>query len=119
MQDFRNLKIWQRSHDLTLEIYKLTKTFPKEELFGLTSQLRRASSSVSANIAEGCGRNSDVDFARFIQISIGSISETQYHILLARDLGYIKPETFKSLENDANEIKRMLISFAGKLRKDA
>jgi four helix bundle protein len=70
MQDFKNLKVWQKSHELTLEIYKVTASFPKEELFGLTSQIRRASSSISANIAEGCGRQSDADFARFLQIAI-------------------------------------------------
>ncbi len=116
MQDFKNLKVWQKSHELTLEVYKISSQFPKEELFGLTSQIRRASSSIGANIAEGCGRQSDIDFARFLQISIGSTSELQNHLLLAKDLGFIKTENYETLERQANEIKKMLISFVGKLR---
>jgi four helix bundle protein len=116
MQDFKNLKVWQKSHELTLEIYKVTAKFPKEELFGLTSQIRRASSSISANIAEGCGRKSDADFARFLQNAIGSASETQNHLILAKDLGFIDLEKYEILETQANEVKRMLISFVGKLR---
>ena len=86
MQDFRDLKVWQKSHQLTLEVYRSTATFPREELYGLTSQIRRASSSIPANIAEGCGRNSPNELRRFLEIAMGAASELEYHLLLARDL---------------------------------
>lgn len=86
MKDFRTLKVWSKAHELTLLVYKQTKTFPKEELFGLTSQIRRACSSIPANIAEGCGKGSDADFSRFLQIAFGSANELEYHFILARDL---------------------------------
>ena len=84
MKDFRQLKVWEKSHQLALAIYKVTKEFPKEELYGLTSQIRRASMSIPTNIAEGCGRNTDADFARFLQMAMGSASETEYQLILAR-----------------------------------
>ena len=86
MKDFRDLKAWERAHPLTLAIYRATRAFPREELYGLTSQLRRGATSVSSNIAEGCGRGSDADFARCLQIAMGSASEVEYQLLLARDL---------------------------------
>ena len=86
MKDFRDLQVWQKAHGLTLAIYRVTVTFPRQELYGLTTQLRRASSSIAANLAEGCGRNSDAEFARFCSIAMGSASELEYHLLLARDL---------------------------------
>ena len=92
MRDFRTLKVWQDSHQLTLDIYKATKNFPKEELFALTSQMRRASSSIPTNIAEGCGRGTSKDFARFLQIAVGSAYELDYHLILAHDLSYLKGE---------------------------
>jgi four helix bundle protein len=92
MKDFRTLTVWRRSHELTVSICTLTKSFPKEELFGLTSQMRRASSSVAANIAEGCGRNSNADFQRFLQIAFGSLNEVDYHLRLSRDLNLIDPK---------------------------
>jgi four helix bundle protein len=89
MKDFRQLKVWEKSHQLALAIYKATKEFPKEELYGLTSQIRRSSMSVPTNIAEGCGRNTDADFARFLQIAMGSASETGYQLILAHDLEFL------------------------------
>ena len=85
MKDFRQLKVWEKAHHLALEVYKTTATFPKEEIYGLTSQLRRASVSIPTNIAEGCGRNTNADFARFLQIAMGSASETEYELILAHD----------------------------------
>ena len=118
MKDFRNLSVWHKSHKLTLKIYELTRTFPKEELFGLTSQLRRAASSVSANIAEGCGRETDGDFQRFLQIAFGSISEVDYHLLLARDLKLIDASAYDSLYESVLEIRRMLSTLIRKVNSD-
>jgi four helix bundle protein len=90
VKDFRELKVWQKAHHLTPAVYRITAAFPREELYGLTSQLRRACSSVAANLAEGCGRNGDVEFARFCFIAMGSASELEYHLLLAKDRKLIK-----------------------------
>jgi four helix bundle protein len=119
MQNYRDLKFWQKAHTLTLALYKETRTFPREELFGLTSQIRRASASIGANIAEGCGRYGRAEFARFLNIALGSACELDYHILLAKDLGYLRPEQHKLLERDLAEIRRMLVGFLQKLTPDA
>ncbi len=116
MKDFRKLQVWEKSHLLTLSVYKQTKAFPKAELFGLTSQIRRAAASVPANLAEGCGRGSDAELARFAQIAMGSASEFEYHILLAKDLQYFEVPKFTLLAEDVIEIKKMLTSFIQKLR---
>ncbi len=118
MQDFRKLKVWERSHELTLSVYQATAQFPKEELYGLTSQMRRACSSIPANIAEGCGRASASDLGRFLHIAAGSASELQYHLLLARDLGYLPGNKYESLGGEASEIQRMLWSLVEKVRPD-
>jgi len=97
LQDFKNLKVWKKSHELTLKIYKISKIFPHEEIFGLTSQIRRACSSIPSNIAEGCGRNSDADFARFLQIAFGSANELEYQIMLAYDLNYINSKVYDEI----------------------
>jgi len=116
MKDFRNLQVWEKSHHLTLAIYAATRTFPKEEFFGLTSQVRRATASIPTNIAEGCGRGSDADFSRFLQIAFGSACEVEYHLLLASDLNYLDGETFAKLNEDLISIKRMLASFLSKVK---
>ncbi len=116
MHDFRKMKVWEKGHALTLAIYHVTSAFPREELFGLTSQMRRSCSSIPANIAEGCGRGSDAELARHLQIAMGSASELEYHFTLARDLGLMKVEEFSSLDNQVIEIKRMLTSFIQTLR---
>jgi four helix bundle protein len=110
VQSFRNLLVWQKSHELVLQVYRITRDFPREELYGLTSQMRRAAVSVPSNIAEGCGRGSDPDFARFLIIAAGSASELEYQLLLSRDLGYLETTLHHSLEEKATEIKRMLSS---------
>jgi four helix bundle protein len=89
VKDFRDLKVWERAHKLTLEVYRATRSFPREELYGLTGQARRCSASIAANIAEGCGRRGNGEFHRFLQIASGSASELDYHFLLARDLGIL------------------------------
>jgi four helix bundle protein len=115
MEDFKNLKVWVKAHQLTLAIYQSTCTFPREEIYGLTSQMRRASSSIGANIAEGCGRRSDPEMKRFVQIARGSASELEYHLLLARDLQLLTVEEFKDLEPKVFEIQRMLASLSQRL----
>jgi four helix bundle protein len=107
--------VWQKAHQLALHVYSATSPFPHQELYGLTSQLRRAAVSVPANIAEGCGRTSDRDFARFLQIAAGSASELEYHLLLARDLQLLPNPTYACLHNEVNEVKRMLNSFGHNL----
>src|SRR6266508_857312 len=99
MKDFRQLKVWEKSHQLALAVYKATRGFPKEELYGLTSQIRHSSMSIPTNIAEGCGRFTDADFARFLQIAMGSASETEYQLILAYDLEFITTETQEELHN--------------------
>jgi len=118
MQDFRDLKVWQKSHQLTLEIYRITTTFPREELYGITNQIRRASSSIAANIAEGCGRNSHNELRRFLEIAMGSASELEYHLLLARDLNILEHHRHDALNAQTCEVKRMLAVFIQKLKTD-
>ncbi|RPI43035.1 MAG: four helix bundle protein [Hyphomicrobiaceae bacterium] len=118
MKDFRRLKVWQKAHALALKVYEVTRKFPKEELYGLTAQMRKSSSSVPMNIAEGCGRGGDTEFARFLQIAMGSASELEYELILSRDLRYLDLDEYEELNRDTVEIKRMLAPFIGKLRAD-
>jgi four helix bundle protein len=115
MEDFKDLKVWTKAHQLTLAIYHCTRRFPRDEIYGLTSQIRRASASIGANIAEGCGRRSDPEMKRFIQISRGSASELEYHLLLARDLQLLTVEEFEDLEAKTLEIQRMLAALTQRL----
>jgi len=108
MRNFRELAVWQKAHEFTLEVYRVTTHFPNHERYGLTSQLQRAAASIGANLAEGCGRETDADFKRFVQIARGSACEAEYHLLLARDLGLLEDDVYQSLNTDVNEIKRML-----------
>jgi four helix bundle protein len=108
MEDFKNLTVWSKAHALTLSVYQRTRAFPKDELYGLTSQIRRSAASIGANIAEGCGRRSDPEMRRFVQIARGSASELEYHLLLARDLDLLTPDEFKILESGILEVQRML-----------
>ncbi len=119
MQDFRKLKVWEKAHTLTLDVYKASRSFPREEIYGLTSQMRRASASIGANIAEGTCRRGDTDFARFLQIAVGSASEVEYHLLLARDLKILEASEYERLSTKAVEVKRMLASLLQKLRADS
>ena len=118
VKDFHELKVWQKAHQLTLEVYQTTATFPREERYGLTSQLRRCSASIPANLAEGCGRNGDAEFARFCSIAMGSASELEYHLLLAKDLKLISPKDLTELSQRATELKRMLTALFQKLIAD-
>jgi four helix bundle protein len=116
VQDFRKLEVWQRAHQLTLSIYRATKRFPREELFGLTSQIRRCTVSIEANIAEGCGRGGKQEFARFLQMAFGSASELECHLLISLDLDLVDKSTHRRLETETQGIKRMLTSLATKVR---
>ncbi len=118
MKNFRDIKAWQKSHELTLAVYRATQNFPKDELYGLTSQLRRASSSIPANIAEGCGRGGDAELRQFLQIAMGSASELEYHLLLVHDLHYLETLKYQALDDQVTEVKRMLASFIQKLKAD-
>lgn len=116
MRNYEDLQVWQKAHDLTLEIYRDTRSFPSEERFGLTSQIRRSCSSIGANLAEGCGRRSDAEMARFVQIAMGSGAELSCHLRLARDLGFLSAESFEAARSELNAVMRMLSSFSLKLK---
>ncbi len=117
MQDFHKLQVWTKAHALTLQVYRQTREFPREELYGLTMQMRRAAASVPTNIAEGCGRGGPKELAQFCQIALGSASELEYQLLLAKDLGYLGEASHQSLDSDATEVKRMLTSLVARLRE--
>ncbi len=117
MKNFRDLKVWEKSHGLVLETYGGTANFPAKEVYGLTSQIRRAAASIPANIAEGCGRNGDAELARFLQIAVGSACELEYHLLLAHDLGMLNDDVYQNLESKVTEVKRMLTTLIKKLRE--
>jgi four helix bundle protein len=118
MRDFKLLKVWQKAHQLTLDVYKVTATFPREELYGLVAQMRRSSASIPTNIAEGCGRSSQAELGRFFVIAAGSASELEYQFILARDLNFLDTSLYKGLEGDVIEIKKMLASFLQKLKAE-
>ena len=116
MRNYRDLLVWEKAHLLTLAVYKNTRSFPNDERFGLTSQIRRASASIPASLAEGCGRRSDGEMGRFIQIAMGSGAELSYHLLLARDLGLLEGEIYQGLDADLGGILRMMSSLSQKIR---
>ncbi|MEM7144252.1 MAG: four helix bundle protein [Verrucomicrobiota bacterium] len=115
MKNFRKLKVWQQSHQFVLALYPLTKSFPNDELYGLTSQLRRSAVSIPSNIAEGCGRQGDAELGRFCQIAMGSASEAEYQLELARDLEFLPEKSYASLNDNLLEIKKMLNGLIKKL----
>jgi four helix bundle protein len=116
MQDFKKLSVWGKSHLLTVAVYTVSSGFPPKEAFGLTSQLRRASASISANIAEGCGRGGKAELMRFLTIAFGSASEVEYHLLLAKDLLYLKPDDYEKLNEQVTQVKRMLTALMKKIK---
>ena len=115
MGDYRTLKVWERSQRLTLGVYESTRSFPREELFGLTGQLRRAASSIAANVAEGYGRGGDAELGRFLKIARGSASELAYHLVLARDLTHLEASRFEHLITEVQGVGRMLTTFIDRL----
>jgi len=115
MRDFRTLTVWEKAHRLALSTYQLTRTFPKEELYGISAQVRRASVSVAANIAEGCGRTGNGEFQRFLSVAMGSAREVEYLLLLCHDLGLIATESYKDVNGQGVEVQRMLGSLIRKV----
>ena len=118
MKDFRRLKVWEKAHLVTLDVYKVTSRFPREEMSGLTSQIRRCSASMGANIAEGCGKDGNRELHRFLQIASGSASELDYHLLLARDLSYMAEADYQRVTKQLLEFRRMLTALLQKVGAD-
>jgi len=116
MRNYEDLEVWQRAHALTITVYRITESFPRSEMFGLTSQIRRASNSIGANLAEGCGRWSDTELARYVQIAMGSAAESQNHLRLARDLGFLSRSEYAAVLHDVTSVRQMLTAFRQKLR---
>ena len=115
MKNFRDLKVWEKAHTLVLTCYEITKPFPCEEIFGLVSQIRRAALSIPANIAEGCGRRGNAELHRFLQMAMGSASELEYHLLLSKDLNYLKADSYERMQPRVEEVKRMLAALIRKV----
>jgi four helix bundle protein len=118
MKNFRDLMVWEKAHFLTLASYRNTTRFPREEMYGLTSQIRRCAASIAANIAEGCGKRGNNEFQRFLHIATGSASELEYHFLLAKDLGFLAEEDYCQLERSTIEVKKMLAGLIKKIEAD-
>lgn len=119
MRNFRELKVWEKAHMLTLEVYALTAAFPKDELYGLTSQVRRAVISIPANIAEGCGRATEAEFAHFLQVAAGSASELDYELLLAHDLKYLGQADYTANAAALTEVRKMLTALISRVRANS
>jgi four helix bundle protein len=119
MQDYRKLVVWQRAHEFVLLVYAGTSDLPEDERFGLTSQIRRAAVSIPANIAEGCGRETQNELRRFLYVAMGSARELDYHLLLARDLQYINPARYQELNEHLDQIQRMLNAFIRRITPDS
>jgi four helix bundle protein len=116
MKDFKDLRVWSKAHELTIALYRITREFPKEELFGLTSQMRRSAASIGANFAEGSARRSDGDLTRFLNIARGSAGELEYHLLLARDLELLPDSRFQQLAKQVDDIQRMLTALINQVQ---
>jgi four helix bundle protein len=117
MGDFRKLEVWQIAHKVACDVYRETVNFPKTEAYGLTSQLRRSAASIPANIAEGCGRRGDLEFSRFVRISLGSATELEYHLLLSHDVGFLPSSSFETLSAQVLRVQGMLAGLNRALKK--
>lgn len=117
MRNYQDLHVWTKAHSLTLDLYRVSRAFPKEEIYGVTSQIRRAAISVGSNLAEGCGRRTSSELARFVRIAMGSASELDYDLLVCRDLGYLKTDDFIRLSKDLVEVRKMLTAFLSKVEE--
>jgi four helix bundle protein len=118
MRDFKKLLIWEKGHKLVIKVYDISKILPKDELYGITSQIRRAVVSVPTNIAEGAGKKSTKDFSRYLNIALGSLSEVQYLLFLIKELNFIIPSQIEDLENEANDLKKMLYKYIVKINEN-
>jgi len=118
VKNFRDLQVWSKAHELTLRAYQVTAGFPKQEVYGLTSQIRRCAASIGANIAEGCGKRGNAEFQRYLNIAAGSASELEYHFLLARDLRILADSDYATLNQGVIEVKRMLASLVRKVESE-
>lgn len=116
MRNFRNYEVWVLSHELTKKIYKVTESFPDSEKYQIIRQMQRAAFSIPSNFAEGCGRESDKDFNRFVQMALGSAHELEYFIILSRDLNYLDVNRYEELNNDVNLVKMKLYALGRKLK---
>jgi four helix bundle protein len=117
LRNYRDLQVWDKAHKLTLDLYRVSREFPREETYGITSQLRRAAVSVGANLAEGCGRRTSNELARLVKIAMGSASELDYHLLLCRDLGFMNEGDFTRTSSDLTEVRKMLTSFLNRVEE--
>jgi four helix bundle protein len=117
MRNYRDLQVWGKAHNLTVELYRLSREFPREETYGLTSQLRRSAVSIGSNLAEGCGRRTSTELARFVRVALGSASELDYQLLLCRDLGFMKNDDFERTASDLTEVRKMLTAFLNSVEK--
>jgi four helix bundle protein len=115
VRDFRDLQVWHKAHGFVIDLYRHTSAFPSEEKYGLTSHLRKSATSIPSNIAEGCGRKGERELSRFLGIAAGSASESEYQLLLAHELGYLKESEYLHLSGLITEVKRMLYSLIQKL----
>lgn len=118
MRNYRDLKVWAKAYALSLELYCLSRAFPREEIYGITSQLRRAAVSIGANLAEGCGRRTNAEMARFVKIAMGSASELDHHLLLCKDLGFLQDEDYKRNSSNLNEVRRMLSALLDSIEEE-
>jgi four helix bundle protein len=118
VRNYRDLDVWDKAHKPTLELYRKSRSFPKEKFYGLTSQLRRSAMSVGANLAEGCGRQTTPELARFVRISMGSASELDYHLLVCHDLGFLQPDDYRKMFQELTRIRKMLASFLATLESE-
>lgn len=118
MRNYRDLQVWSKSYALTLELYRLSRAFPKEELYGLTSQMRRASVSIGANLAEGCGRRTNAEMGRFVRIAMGSASELDHHLLLCQDLGFLENDQYRGVARKLTEVRKMLSSLLSSIESE-
>ncbi len=117
MQDYKKLKVWEKAHAFTVVVYAITRTFPRDEVYALTSQIRRCAVSVPSNIVEGCGRASNPELVKFLHYALGSANELEYQLLLSRDLGYVSAEAHVPLAASVLEIKRMLAALIVKIKE--
>ena len=117
MRSYRDLQVWAKAHSLTLEIYRVSRAFPRDEMYGLTAQVRRAASSVGANLAEGCGRQTDNELARFVRIALGSASELDYHLVLCRDLGLLQDSQYEGIAKELTIVGKMLASLPNAIER--